>query len=271
MGRSSRETVKETASSLGDDFRFLDVDTSAAAYGSPEQTVTAVLDFIITLIEEQLAEEILSVPRDEIVPYFGSNATLRGDEAIPILELFRSGDFAPRTQVESDRTRVQALPVAVVRNATGDVLRLRRRERSDSKSKLHEELVVWAGGHVRREDGASGDPLSESLARELQEELRISVEKAQFRFLGAVFLETGESMRKHVALVYEWRAITDDIAVVLSSAEFFERRGTSLSGKFVSLSDLTDDVRSGRLSEPWSTEIVGAFLAEGESLQSRLI
>jgi hypothetical protein len=67
-----------------------------------------------------------------------------------------------------------------------------------------------------------------------------------------------------VAIVYEWRAQTDDVAVALSTAEFFERRGTSLSGKFVSLQLVAEDVETGKLSEIWSAEIVREFLAKGQ-------
>jgi hypothetical protein len=62
-------------------------------------------------------------------------------------------------------------------------------------------------------------------------------------------------------LVYEWRADTDDVAVALSSAEFFERRGTSLSGSFVTISELVSDVVKAKVDEPWSGEIVRELLA----------
>jgi hypothetical protein len=52
--------------------------------------------------------------------------------------------------------------------------------------------------------------------------------------------------------------------VALSSAEFFERRGTSLSGSCVSLADLARAVESGMISEPSSAEIVRELLAKGE-------
>ena len=66
-----------------------------------------------------------------------------------------------------------------------------------------------------------------------------------------------------MAIVYEWRAETNDVAIALSSAEFFERRGTSLSGSFVSLEELARDVESGKLCEEWSIEIVRELLAKG--------
>ena len=96
--------------------------------------------------------------------------------------------------------------------------------------------------------------------RELQEELRLSVEAEQLCLLGAVYADSGGRTSQHMALVYEWVANTDDVALVLSTAEFFERRGTSLSGSFVSLETLASDVEAGKLKEAWSTEIIRNLL-----------
>ena len=97
--------------------------------------------------------------------------------------------------------------------------------------------------------------------RELQEELRLSVESEELKRLGSVWVPKGERTSKHVAVVYEWRANTDDIAVALSNAEFFERRGNSLSGRFVGLEALVKDVLEGKIEDVWSEEIVREFLA----------
>jgi predicted NUDIX family phosphoesterase len=266
-----RAVVKNTATGLHNQFRFFDVDTSAAAYGSPERTVTAVLEFILTLIEEQLAEEILGIPKKVLLPLFSNGTTLVGEPAQAVLAAFRKGSYGVRASVEACTETIQALPVAVVRNKTGHVLLLRRREKPGSRNRLHEELVIWAGGHVRREDSASGRPLEAALARELQEELRLCIEENELRFLGAVYSQSGGNTGKHVALVYEWKADTDDVAVALSSAEFFERRGTSLSGRFVPMKQVVRDIQEGKLTEPWSTEIARSLLTNGEAVQARLL
>jgi hypothetical protein len=59
-----------------------------------------------------------------------------------------------------------------------------------------------------------------------------------------------------VALVYEWRAPTDEVAVTLSSSEFIERRGTSLTGEFVTVDDAVRETEAGSMTEPWSREIL---------------
>jgi hypothetical protein len=99
----------------------------------------------------------------------------------------------------------------------------------------------------------------------LQEELRLNVEPNELNLLGAVYVDSGNGTSKHVAIVYEWRAETDDVAVTLSTAEFFERRGTSLSGTFVAVDALTDEVRNKKIVEPWSIEIAAKLLTEANA------
>lgn len=247
------------------DFRIFTIDTSSGqSKNGGKRTAEIVADWALNVIEEHLREDILSIPKTEVVGFFKQKRCVPAAEVRPLLDKFNQvGSFAPREKVEHDKNRIQALPAVVIRNKSGDVLRLRRRERSDLNP-LHEKVVIWAGGHVRKEDQANGDSMLRCALREVQEELRLSLDTHELILRGAVYSETNERTAQHVAIVYEWRAETDDVAVALSSAEFFERRGTSLSGSFVSLNDLARDVDSGKISEAWSVEIVRQLLAKGE-------
>ena len=86
---------------------------------------------------------------------------------------------------------------------------------------------------------------------------------AALHMIGAVYLDSGGNTSKHVGIAYEWRASTDDVAVVLSRSEFFERRGTSLSGSFASVEALADDIETKKVVEPWSVELIREYLAAG--------
>ena len=171
----------------------------------------------------------------------------------------KSGSFIPRSAVEADWSRVQALPVVVVRNQSGHVLLLRRKETRED-DQLHQKLVIWAGGHVRKEDSELGDPLKICAARELQEELRLRIDLDELKMLGSVYVDGSNNTSKHVAIVYEWRAKTDYVAVSLNHAEFFERHGKSLSCKFVDLESLHKESQAGELQEEWSRHILEGFL-----------
>ena len=245
-----------------DDFRIYCLDTSRKR--EQKSTAETVVDCILGLIEEQIAENILSCSKEVVTGLFEGRNFIDNSKAHELVRYFAECDdsnFLIRDEVENDASRVQALPVVVVRNANGDVLRLRRHEKKNSNP-LHEKLVIWAGGHVRCEDAVNGTPLVSCAVRELEEELRLQVDPSSIKLIGAVYFDSGGSTSKHVAIVYEWRAPKDEVAVVLSRTEFFERRGTSLSGSFASAAELAKDVEKKKLKEPWSVELVREYLAK---------
>lgn len=49
----------------------------------------------------------------------------------------------------------------------------------------------------------------------------------------------------------------------LTNEEFFERRGTSLSGSFATVEALAGDTETTKLVEPWSVELIREYLTEG--------
>ena len=259
-----RDVNRECIEHFDSDFRIFPIDTSFGdTKDDPKRTAEEVTEAILGLIEEQIAEDILSCPREVVVDAFQERNFIGDVPARGLIRHFGEhghDDFRPRDEVEEDASRVQALPIVIVRNASGDVLRLCRREKR-SDNPLHEKIVIWAGGHVRREDAVNGDPLIYCAVRELEEELRLQTEPSSLRLIGAVYFDNGGSTSKHVAIAYEWRAPTDDVSVVLSRTEFFERRGTSLSGSFATVDRLAEDVEDRKLKEPWSVELVREYLA----------
>ena len=260
------EVNKQCVDKYGNDFRIFPVDTSfGETKDNPKRTAEVVAEAILGLIEEQLAEEIISCPKAPMVATFSGKRFIRDAQAAALLRQFHTFDddsFQPREEVEVDDSRVQALPIVVVRNASGEVLRLRRREKR-AENPLHNKIVIWAGGHVRREDAIDGDPLVRCAVRELEEELRLQVDPASLHLIGAVYLDVGGTTSQHVAIAYEWRASTDDVAVVLSRSEFYERRGNSLSGSFASVEALARDVEKKKPVELWSVELIREYLAAG--------
>jgi predicted NUDIX family phosphoesterase len=264
-------TTRETSKSLKKKFRIFEIDTSAERRGGVKQIAEAVANLALNVIEEHVREDVLSLPREDVIRMFAGRKCLNSSEAAALARLFvKSGNYTPREEVAADNTRVQALPVVVVHNKNGRVLRLCRKEGTDN-SPLNEKMVIWTGGHVRKEDEAGGDPMLQCALREIQEELRLSLEPHELKLRGAVYSAPGgEGTQKHVAIVYEWKAKTDDVAIVLSSAEFFKKRGTALSGTFVPLKDIARDVDDGKIAEEWSVEIVRELLAKDYKFSPRL-
>ena len=263
-----KKVNEQCAEQLNGEFRIIPVNTSVGeTKDNPKRTVEVVVEAILSLVEGHVDENILSCPKELVTELFAGECFIDRSKAESLAEVFRgpSARYRPRDEVEQDNSVVQALPIVVVRNADGDVLRLRRREKR-SDNPLHNKIVIWAGGHVRCEDADNGDPLTHCAVRELEEELRLQVERSSLHLMGAVYFANGEGASKHVGIAYEWRAKTNDVSAVLSRSEFFEKSGTSLSGSFCSVEKLSDDVHGKsageRLDEPWSVELIRNCLAK---------
>ena len=181
-----RRINRECIERFEGDFRLFPIDTSFGdTRDNPGRTAEVVAETILGLIEEQISEDILTCPREAVTQAFSEKNFIDGSLASGLVGQFREytdDDFRPRDEVEKDSSRIQALPIVIVRNASGDVLRLCRREKR-SDNPLHEKSVIWAGGHVRREDAVNGDPLSYCAVREIDEELRLQIESSALRLL----------------------------------------------------------------------------------------
>jgi predicted NUDIX family phosphoesterase/predicted ATPase len=261
-----RTNTRGACSRLANQFRIFEVNTSLPG-SDRKKTAEKVAEIVLDLISEQLEEEILCLNKTEVQKVLGGKTSITGSKTSELVNLFvTKGTYVPRAKAEASSELLQALPVVVVRTRSGQVLLLRRREKQ-AENPLHQRVVIWAGGHVRREDSANGPSVMQAAIRELHEELRLSLEAKSLNLLGAIHVDLGGSISKHVAIVYEWRPETDDVVVVLSNAEFYERRGTSLSGKFVSIEELRAGWKTfSEQSEPWSEQIIRDMLGEGDRL-----
>ena len=93
--------------------------------GDPKRTAEVVVEAILGLIEEQVAEDIMSCSKESVVRSFAGKRFLQGSQAADLTRHFCEVDdtrFRPREEVEPDDGRVQAIPIVVVRNASGEVL-----------------------------------------------------------------------------------------------------------------------------------------------------
>jgi predicted NUDIX family phosphoesterase len=255
--KQMRTVIKERTHELDGIFRIFHIDTSALKFANkPKETCEVVANKILGWIRESIEENILSVPKSAL-PALSGTFVVPPMDAYQLIKTFeQKGDFRPRKKVEADQSRIQPLPV-VIRNRSGHILRLIRKER-DATNQLHKKITVWAGGHVRREDGHAGiGSISKGAMRELQEELRIYATRESLKLLGAVYVSSGLSTKKHMAFVYEWRADTDDVQIALCNGEFMEKTGASLQGTFLPPEAIFAEKEG---LEDWSKEILGNLI-----------
>ncbi len=263
------DNTRSCVAKFGNRFNIYEIDTSSdpSGKGGANATAEEAAGVVLSIIEGELEEEVLSLPKASVKAIFGDQETIGVDAAASLVEVFSTqGNFVSRELIEVDLARVQALPVVVIRNRSGQILQLKRREKH-KKNALHDQLVIWAGGHVRKEDSANGHTIVQCAIRELQEELRLRVEPSELTLLGAVFADHGGGLSKHSAIVFEWCASTDEVNLVLNAAEFFERRGSSQSGRFVGIADLLSCVESEQVVETWSVRILEKLLANSDFVE----
>ena len=184
------------------------------------------------------------------------------DDAAEIAALYGGSrsSYLRRDLVEADETFAQAVPVALIRNGVGDVLRLKR---LNGKKRRKIKIVIWAGGHVNAEDHSTeGDALRRCLVRELREELSLKVDATSLNLVAAVHETDKPRKARHVCLAYEWRMGESDGPVVTDGIEF-ERTD---NGIFAPVGQLLGEVLDGTITEAWSASLIGNHLAKEQEI-----
>jgi hypothetical protein len=131
-----KENIRKTCERLEKEFRVFQVDTSQKEEkDNRKRTAQKVAGIVLDLIAEQLEEDILCAPKAELVALFSGKAFVVGKAAEAVASHFvKSGDYVPRAKAESAKDLLQALPIVIVRNKSGRVLQLLRREKIPGES-----------------------------------------------------------------------------------------------------------------------------------------
>ncbi|MGI9347134.1 MAG: hypothetical protein ACR2PV_04025 [Gammaproteobacteria bacterium] len=248
-------------------FNIYKVDTSLSALDDLKKSSKYIADIVLSCVERHLNEDILHLDKNVVSDLFCGNRYIDKEQAGRLKEVFlQKGVYKPRQEVEADPAKVQAIPVVVVRDYYGKFLYLTRRE-NDHQNSLDKKKVIWAGGHVRKEDDTNGDAIIQCAKRELTEELRLSVTDNNLKLMGAIYVDTPSKIAQHAAIVYEWQAPSKHVGIVVSGAEFQEKRGTSvkIDKRFYPLQELIANVENKRLQEDWSVEIINQYKKQREN------
>jgi predicted NUDIX family phosphoesterase/thymidylate kinase len=178
--------------------------------------------------------------------------------------------YGNRDVVETTSNVLQPIPVVVVTNPSRDkVLVLKKRDTSlssDSPERGH--LLVYAGGHIRREDNLNGqgEPLHSvamtALEREVREELGISISLNSDDPL-CIWDKSTPVSKRHLAMCYVYETNLDSLKTRLDAYEFVAK-GRSRSGRFLPVMEVA---REPDLEE-WSRTILERLF--GQPIGGRL-
>ena len=249
--QATDKTIKEYGKTFK---KIVPIDTSTT---KTRQGVAKIADEALKVLNEFLDEMICVVPISAVrraLPDAGfvSDRKLITDFVDTVK---KEKTFVPRSQAEQNANYLQPIPCAMLRY--GDRVLILRRKKPGHP--LHDTYAVWAGGHVIQADDGS-EILLNTLNRELTEEVFIK-EAFELNPSPIGLIRTNEDARasRHIAILYEIRLKSENVALALNQKEFRSTRGSSMSGRLVEIkemADLYDDMGD------WSKFIVDQFWPE---------
>lgn len=182
-------------------------------------------------------EQVLCVRREDVFPD-GLWDGLVGDRMDAVHEAIRERSFfMPRADVEEDPSYQQVIPYVVFRHA-GRYL-LTKRLKASSEKRLRHLYSLGVGGHINPEDVANGDPVTDGMRREWEEEVEYTGTFSATP-LGLIHEESAPVGRVHLGLVFLIDGDTPDISI---------RETEKLAGQLLTL----DEMRIHYLEmESWS-------------------
>jgi predicted NUDIX family phosphoesterase len=159
--------------------------------------------------------------------------------------------FGTREDVERDSSLVQPIPIVVFTTRTRDkILVFKKKLRSlSTSSPERRRLIIYAGGHVREEDSLMGsdEPLisiaKQAISREVNEELGVAYYPQEENPL-CIWLRDHPTSTKHMAICFLWEVDIDRFTFTLNDNEFIQRVGTSKSGQFISLEEISSQAEA---------------------------
>ena len=235
--------------------RIWRIDTSKTPL---ERAALMAAEEIVGTADAFVVEDLLVLRRADVPQELFCAGFRAGDNAVS--EFVRAVDiqsFSVHRQSAEEHPLDYVQPIALgVITYQGKVLLLRRKE-ADERSYMHEKYVIWAGGHVRPQDKGDGtqETLERGLKRELIEEVQLS-DVPDIRLIGLVYDTDMTRYLGHIGVVYEIPLVKEEAVLARSQTEFKERRGTGVSGTFVSTEDLAKYYDQ---MDEWSKHIVSAL------------
>jgi predicted NUDIX family phosphoesterase len=194
------------------------------------------------------AERVLCVRRDDVFPD-GPWDGLVSDRLDELRQVIRARSFfMPRGEVEEDPSFQQVIPYVVFRHAGRYLLTMRLR--ASSEKRLRHLYSLGVGGHINPEDVANGDPVTDGMRREWEEEV-VYAGAFEARPLGLIHEESAPVGRVHLGVVFLIEGDTPDIVI---------RETDKLAGQLLTL----DEMRIHYLEmESWSQLVYDRLRAEG--------
>ena len=171
-------------------------------------------------------EEVLVVRREDVFPDGAWHGFVdQGLDRIQAVIRERSF-FMPRREVEDDPSHQQIIPYVVFRH--GARYLLTKRLKASSEKRLRQLYSLGVGGHINPGDLVNGDPVTDGLRREWEEEVRYEG-GFEATMIGLINDDSSPVSRVHLAVVFLVEGDSPDVSI---------RETEKLSGEMLTLEEM---------------------------------
>lgn len=257
--RSAAKVVEKKAKSL---FRHIvDFNTDKL---SQDEVSFDVTKLCLNKLDEVAREKIGFIPKAEVEKN-DIGGVFSFSDISPTVDSYLS--FAERETVEKDKSVVQLIPIAFIKD-TNDLKFIVARKRKDGSNGSPEDgkILLYFGGHVREEDKTlfhdpSGiDVLKQCLYREVKEELGIDITVTEDDPI-CIWIRDGKRSEQHIAVAFIAERDLEYTKIQIDEREFVrltkkEKYGT---GSKIDLQGITDNL--GKIDQ-WSRNVLRSKFSE---------
>lgn len=203
------------------------------------------------IVKDKMAREIMVVANSKIFWNISRESKFYTNNEVNFEKnILENYEYMVRWVAEVNFDYKQPIPYWIVLNEKNEIFVYKRWWSWSNawEHRLHSKIAIWVGGHIEREDENLTNPISESLIREIEEELNIKEEDVKsVEAIWYINSETDEVSKVHIWISY----------VVKIHNSNFELLDWELDNwEFVSIQNLEKMILSGDYDvEAW-TKIV---------------
>ncbi|NVP17649.1 NUDIX domain-containing protein [Candidatus Gracilibacteria bacterium] len=203
------------------------------------------------IVKDKMAREIMVVRNDKIFSDIVRKSKFyNNDESNFEKKILDNYEYMVRGNAEINFEYKQPIPYGIVLNENNQVFVYKRGGSGSNagEHRLHSKIAIGVGGHIEKEDENLSNPISESLIREVEEELNIKENDIlSVEAIGYINNETDEVSKVHIGVAY---------IIKIHNSNFELLDGELDNGEFLSIEKLQEMIDSGKYDvEAW-TKIV---------------
>lgn len=245
------KSLEQTIHTYGDRFRkIININTDTHGRNkNPNQVSYEVTHEILTSLKSLLIEKVGYFKKESISKL---EMGVNDYSIISKLEL----QFNDRDKVENSYD-IQPIPIAVITNRERTKLLVVKKsdKRTSKKSPESNKVLGYIGGHLRSEDNKleTSKTILRALEREIHEEIGESFSLNNLKpYL--IYTPDTDKSKKHLAVCYVIEMNLDEKSFKLTSDEFIQKTGTTVSGRVLAIKDLINN--ENNKFESWTHQIL---------------